>query len=94
MPIGVCASAPDVWQGALGGRRARLDGVNWCFGPGGALVREFVQSPGGGYSWISELLHPAFNTEKKEGNENVVLRAKWAFPRTGEYSKCGKPAML
>ena len=50
-PIGVCASAPDVRQGALGGRRARLDGVNSCFGSGGALVREFgkvlgVDTPG------------------------------------------------
>ena len=34
VPIGVCASAPDVRQGALGGRRARLDGVNSCFGSG------------------------------------------------------------
>jgi hypothetical protein len=26
---------------------------------GGALFRQFRQSPGGGYSWISELPHPA-----------------------------------
>jgi hypothetical protein len=43
VPIGVCASDPDVRQGALGGRRVRLDGVNSCFGSGGALFREFAQ---------------------------------------------------
>ena len=34
MPTGAGESSPDVRQGALGGRRARLDGVNSCFGSG------------------------------------------------------------
>ena len=33
VPIGACASAPDVRQGALGRRRPRLDVLTSCFVP-------------------------------------------------------------
>jgi hypothetical protein len=52
VPIGACASAPDVRQGALGGRRARLDVVTSGSGSGRALPRR----PGeGGYRGFREL---------------------------------------
>jgi hypothetical protein len=79
VPIGVCASAPDVRQGALGGRRARLDGVNSCFGSGRALVREFVQSGEGGNSWISELPHPGSPAARQ-----MALRG-CTTPRVGSW---------
>ena len=62
VPIGVCASAPDVRQGALGGRRARLDGVNSCFGSGepsfASLCKVATLRPRPGFFW-PQWVHPA-----------------------------------
>ena len=61
VPIGAGESAPDVRQGALGGRRARLDVVTSGFGSGRAFPARRKNSGEGGYQGFRELLHPGIS---------------------------------
>ena len=58
VPIGACQSAPDVRQGALGGRRARLDVVTLGSGSGRAYPARPKNSGEGGYQGFREWVHP------------------------------------
>ena len=60
MPTGAGESAPDVRQGALGGRRARLDVVTSGSGAGRAFPARPRNSGEGGYQGFRELVHPGF----------------------------------
>ena len=60
VPTGAGGSAPDVQQGALGGRRARLDVVTSGSGSGRAFPARPKDAGEGGYQGFRELLHPDF----------------------------------